>query len=332
MKMKRYIVAGIMVAALMASGCGKFVRDELITIQNEIDILYRQVEEMNQGLADLQAIVQQMASNGYIVDVSEYQDEVHGGYTLSFRTVSLDGTVDDSYSITLLSGVDGKDGKDADPFLLSAKYDEDTERWYWFDIQADDWMYALDGSRFLVDGKDGEDGKTPKLDIKDGYWIISWDGGETWEETEWKAKGDNAKEIFSDAKVFDDHIELTLAADSTVISLQRFLPIELSLTVDGSAVADTLAIAPGDTVSIAYAVTGTGAERAMVVAGTDGRFKTALRRTSATAGFVDVICPAVFPEGGYIYITVNDGNGRSTVRVVNFAKRESEDGGEGSGE
>jgi outer membrane murein-binding lipoprotein Lpp len=178
MKMKKYIVAGIMVAALMTSGCGKFVRDELITMQNEIDILYRQVKDMNEKLVDLQALVQQMASNGYIVDVNEYQDEVHGGYTLSFRTVSPDGTVDDSYSITLLSGVDGKDGKDAEPFLLSAMRDETDGRWYWYDVQADDWMYALDGSRFLVDGKDGEEGKTPQLDIKDGYWIISWDGGE----------------------------------------------------------------------------------------------------------------------------------------------------------
>ena len=78
MKMKKYIVAGIMVAALMTSGCGKFVRDELITMQNEIDILYRQVKDMNEKLVDLQALVQQMASNGYIVDVNEYQDEVHG--------------------------------------------------------------------------------------------------------------------------------------------------------------------------------------------------------------------------------------------------------------
>ncbi|MBR5072996.1 MAG: hypothetical protein IKX29_05555, partial [Bacteroidales bacterium] len=65
--MKRYIVAGIMVAALMASGCGKFVRDELITMQNEIDLIYRQVEEMNKGLATLQEIVTEMANNGYIV-------------------------------------------------------------------------------------------------------------------------------------------------------------------------------------------------------------------------------------------------------------------------
>ena len=325
MKMKRYIVAGIMVAALMASGCGKFVRDELITMQNEIDILYRQVKEMNEKLVDLQALVQQMASNGYIVDVSEYQDEVHGGYTLSFRTVTLDGTVDDSYSITILSGVDGKDGEDAEPFLLSAMRDETDGRWYWYDVQADDWMYALDGSRFLVDGKDGENGKTPKLDIQEGYWVISWDGGETWETTAWKAKGDNAKEIFSKINILEDRVELTLAADSTtVITLPRFLDLELALSVNGSALADTsaVAIAPGDTVSIAYTVTGTAADKAMVVAGTDGRFKTALRRTSATAGFVDVICPAVFPENGYIYVTVNDGNGRSKVRVVNFAKRE----------
>ena len=311
-----------MAAALLASGCGKFVRDELITMQNEIDLIYRQVEEMNRGLSSLQSIVNQMASDGYIVNVEEFQEEDHSGFRLYFRTVSSDGTVDDGTVITLLSGVDGKDGKDADPFVLGAMRDEEDGRWYWYDVQADDWMYALDGSRFLVDGKDGEDGKTPTLDIQDGYWIISWDGGETWETTEWKAKGDNAKEIFSSINVLDDRIELTLAADSTVITLPRFMDIDLTLSIGGSAVEAPVAIAPGDTVSIAYTVTGTAADKAMVVAGTDGRFKTALRRTSATAGFVDVICPAVFPENGYIYVTVNDGNGRSKVRVVNFAKRE----------
>ena len=311
-----------MAATLLASGCGKFVRDELITMQNEIDLIYRQVEEMNRGLSSLQSIVNQMASDGYIVNVEEFQEEDHSGFRLYFRTVSSDGTVDDGTVITLLSGVDGKDGKDADPFVLGAMRDEEDGRWYWYDVQADDWMYALDGSRFLVDGKDGEDGKTPTLDIQDGYWIISWDGGETWETTEWKAKGDNAKEIFSSINVLDDRIELTLAADSTVITLPRFMDIDLTLSIGGSAVEAPVAIAPGDTVSIAYTVTGTAVDKAMVVAGTDGRFKTALRRTSTTEGFVDVICPAVFPENGYIYVTVNDGNGRSKVRVVNFAKRE----------
>ena len=325
-----------MAAALLTSGCGKFVRDELISMQNEMDQLYDQIKQMNDGLSTLRAVVTQMANNGYIVDVQQFELDGRGGYTLWFRSVQLgpdgDYVSDDSYSIDLYSGIDGKDGKDADPFVLSAMQDEDG-RWYWYDVQADDWMYALDGSRFLVDGKDGEngeDGKTPKLDIKDGYWIISWDGGETWEDTEWKARGDNAQEIFTGAEIFDDHIDLTLAADSTVISLARFMPLDVTLKVDSTVVEAPVAIAPGDTVSIAYSITGTTAAKALLVAGTDGRFKTAIRRTSATEGFVDVICPAVFPEGGYIYITVNDGNGRSTVRVVNFAKRESE--GDASGE
>ena len=42
--MKKYIVVGIMAAGLLASGCGKFVRDELITMQNEIDLIQNQVK------------------------------------------------------------------------------------------------------------------------------------------------------------------------------------------------------------------------------------------------------------------------------------------------
>ena len=72
----------------------------------------------------------------------------------------------------------------------------------------------------------------------------------------------------------------------------------------------------------------------MVFAGTDGRFKTSFKRLSDTTGVVRVICPAVIPEDGYIYINVNDPNGRSTVRVINFTKAEANvpEEGEGSGE
>ena len=62
MKMKRYIAAGILATALLASGCGKFVRDELITMQNEIDQLTKKVSQMmNQDLAALSEVVTQMA-------------------------------------------------------------------------------------------------------------------------------------------------------------------------------------------------------------------------------------------------------------------------------
>ncbi|MBQ4287409.1 MAG: hypothetical protein II770_05195, partial [Bacteroidales bacterium] len=92
--MKQYIVAGIMAVAIMASGCGKFVRDELITMQNEIDILYTQVEQMNNGLNSLRGIITEMADNGYIVKVEETKKDDRDAYTLTFKSVKIDESGD----------------------------------------------------------------------------------------------------------------------------------------------------------------------------------------------------------------------------------------------
>ena len=320
MKMRIQIAAGILAAALLAGGCGKFVRDELITMQNEIDRLIIQVDQMNKGLETLQDIVFAMAANGYIVGVEEGEDEDgRKFYTLKFRTVTQQGdgvvTTDDSYSIKLYTGVDGKDGEDAQPYVVSMKQDEEDGRWYWYSTQDEDWLKDEDGNRFLVDGK------TPQLKVEEGYWFLSWDGGTTWEETGWKAKGEDAYEVFTKAEIFEDRVELTLAADGSVIVLPRFLPVDVALTIEGQNPEEAVLIAPGETISVHYVLSGTGAEGAVLVAGTDGRLKTALRAESATEGTVDVTCPDVFPEGGYVYITVNDGNGRSDVRVIRFTSR-----------
>ena len=64
MKTTRYILC-LAAAALLAGGCGKFVRDELITMQNEIDQLHKQVADMNEAMVSLRAIVNEMAARGF---------------------------------------------------------------------------------------------------------------------------------------------------------------------------------------------------------------------------------------------------------------------------
>ena len=158
-----------MAAALLASGCGKFVRDELMHMQNEIDKIYGQVEELNNRLFNLRGVVKTMSEKGFISEITPFTDEEREGYVLDFLTVNFDENGNivpeyGKYKVELLSGVDGKDGQDAQPFVLTVKFDEETGRWYWFDTQANegegDWLRDESGSRYLVDGVDG---KTPVL-------------------------------------------------------------------------------------------------------------------------------------------------------------------------
>ena len=317
--MKKYIVVGIMAAGLLASGCGKFVRDELITMQNEIDQIQNQVTQMNESLSSLREIVEQMVAGGYVVDVKAFKDEdQRGGYTLVFN---------DGSELKLYSGVDGKDGEDAlGPAIAIAKDEEGH------------WCWTLDG-KFLTteNGKhcrvDGNDGITPQLKIdEEGYWCISMDNGATWEQKkDWPARGKDADEIFNMNPVIgEDYIELVLSATGETIVLPYYLPLDIELSMDGQDVNREVMIYPGETLAIHYTLTGAGAENALVVAGTDGRFKTALKPDpeNPKAGTVEVTGTAEnpevlneVPEGSYIYIMVNDGNGRNKVKVIRFAPR-----------
>ena len=317
--MKKYIVVGIMAAGLLASGCGKFVRDELITMQNEIDQIQNQVTQMNESLSSLREIVEQMVAGGSVVDVKAFKDEdQRGGYTLVFN---------DGSELKLYSGVDGKDGEDAlGPAIAIAKDEEGH------------WCWTLDG-KFLTteNGKhcrvDGNDGITPQLKIdEEGYWCISMDNGATWEQKkDWPARGKDADEIFNMNPVIgEDYIELVLSATGETIVLPYYLPLDIELSMDGQDVNREVMIYPGETLAIHYTLTGAGAENALVVAGTDGRFKTALKPDpeNPKAGTVEVTGTAEnpevlneVPEGSYIYIMVNDGNGRNKVKVIRFAPR-----------
>ena len=120
-----------MAAGLLASGCGKFVRDELITMQNEIDQIQNQVAQMNESIGALRTIVDQMADGGFVVEVKEFEDEdKRGGYTLVFN----DGT-----ELKLYSGVDGKDGVDAFGPAISITQDEEGH-----------WVWTIDGEIIIV--------------------------------------------------------------------------------------------------------------------------------------------------------------------------------------
>ena len=308
-----------MAASLLASGCGKLVRDELISMQNEIDLIQNQVKQMNESLVSLREVVEQMLAGGYVVDVKEFTEEnQRSGYTLVFN---------DGSELKLYNGIDGKDGQDAIGPAIAVAKDEEGH-----------WCWTLDGE-FLTteDGKhcrvDGNDGVTPQLKIdEEGYWCLSMDNGETWEQKkDWPARGKDADEIFNlNPTIGDDYIELVLSATGEHIVLPFYRPLDLELSLEGQDLNGEVLIYPGETLTIHYTLKGAGAENALLVAGTDGRLKTAIKPDSENpnAGIVEVTGTAANPDeprkiadGSYIYITVNDGNGRNKVKVIRFTSR-----------
>ncbi len=310
MKTKIYI-ACMLATGLLASGCGKFVRDELITMQNEIDQLHRQVEEMKSSLASLRTIVDQMAAGGYIVDVREFTDEDgRGGFVLEFN---------DGRTVTLYSGVDGKDGEDAYPQIIGIAQDEDGE-WYW----------TLDGKIYEVEDEEGNlirfkasgrDGVTPKIKVEDGCWWVKWtdteDEAEGWEKFG-EAKGEDAVEIFTDIDTSDENKVVLTLADGTELVLPRQAKLAFDADLVLSVDEDNLTVAPDEVLAIKYAITGADADSCQVFAGSDGFCKVSIDREDST---VYVSRPDTTYNTRSVFITLSDGKGYSKVKVLQFGRR-----------
>ena len=148
------------------------------------EALQRLCNETNTNLSALQTIVTALQNNDYITSVDPLtEDGKVVGYTIKFAK---------SNPIVIYNGKDGTDGVDGNTPIIGVKKDTD-DIYYW----------TLDGEFIVVDGQkikaqgtdgnngtDGSDGVTPKLELREGYWWISYDNGTNWTQLG-KATGEN---------------------------------------------------------------------------------------------------------------------------------------------
>ena len=148
------------------------------------EALQRLCNETNTNLSALQTIVTALQNNDYITSVDPLtEDGKVVGYTIKFAK---------SNPIVIYNGKDGADGVDGNTPVIGVKKDTD-DIYYW----------TLDGEFIVVDGQkikaqgtdgnngvDGSDGVTPKLEIRESYWWISYDNGTNWTQLG-KATGEN---------------------------------------------------------------------------------------------------------------------------------------------
>ena len=175
------------------------------------EALQRLCNETNTNLSALQTIVTALQNNDYITSVDPLTENGKVvGYTIKFAK---------SNPIVIYNGKDGTDGVDGNTPVIGVKKDGDGI-FYW---TLDGEFIIVDGQKIKAqgtDGSDGADGVTPKLEIREGYWWISYDNGTNWTQLG-KATGEDGKDADSIKITQDENNVYFELADGTVITISK---------------------------------------------------------------------------------------------------------------
>ena len=207
------------------------LRNDLNDLENRVEKLEELCKQMNTNISSLQTLVTalqkqvtitkvEQTTDGYVIRFSDGQTATITNGKAPVISVKQDGGIyywtlngewltDDQDNRIKAQGIDGTNGKSA--------YDLAVEKGY--SGTLDEWLASLKGST----GNDGNDGKsayelavekgytgsldewleslkgvngiTPKLKIENGRWLLSLNGGETWEDIG-QATGEDGDSFF----------------------------------------------------------------------------------------------------------------------------------------
>ena len=160
-------------------GCGQYddseLKSDINDLKSRMAALEKQCKNLNENLTSLQAIVDAIQKQDGIVSVTDLPEGK--GYSVLFTSGKV---------IYLYNGTNGTGSSTP---KISVRQDSDGI-YYW----------TVDGEWLIVDGKkvrasatDGKDAVTPQFKIEDGFWYVSYDGGNSWSKLG-KATGDDGKD------------------------------------------------------------------------------------------------------------------------------------------
>lgn len=296
-----------------------FYRDQIDELYAEVDSLKvsdsqlrLRLDQLNSSLTTLSGLVSDMQSGLYIKSV-----------------VTLTGDAEQSgYLITMSNGVtytirDGRDGQDGLTPRLSVKRGSDGA-YYW----------TLDGE-FLTDGSGRQvraDGATPLFDIRDGFWYLSLDGGENWENLGRATGEDGLPGTPGDQKFLSvdytpgGNVVTFVLSDGESFMLPCYQPIAISFDIPDN----QTSINSGETIKVDYTLSyGDGSTASPVVtASSDGNYIVKVEARDAVSGSILITCPGLYLDGN-VSVMAFDGVGYATVAVITFYEKKMSFGGSG---
>ena len=284
-----------LLALVAMPACDSMVRDDLDSLQKQIDELSLKVQQLNQSVVSFQLIVDKVQQGGYITGTEAIEKDGVKGYRLTFN---------DGSTLEILNGKDGETGDPGPVPSVSARQDNDG-RWYW--TLDGKWMTDASGNRLPVSGLDGT---TPQLKIEDNDWYVSDDNGATWKKLG-RATGDDGadgdpffKQVTQDA----EYLYLTLA-DGTVYSVPRQKRFSISLS------ASTLSVSSAESFTVTYAISSDDSSWDVSVLAQDG-YTAYLVAKDGVSGTVYITAPDVPVSKSQILLFCYDGSGHTYLSTI----------------
>ncbi|BFK95066.1 PL29 family lyase N-terminal domain-containing protein [Alistipes onderdonkii] len=289
--------------------------------------------QMNTNISSLQTIVTALQNNDYITEITPIiQDGTEIGYTIKFNK---------NNPITIYHGKNGQDGTDGadgkpgadgqDGHTPVIGVNQDTDGVYYWTLDGK-WLTDDSGNKIKAEGTDGKDGAdgsdgedgtdgangkdgiTPKLEIREGYWYISYDNGTNWTQLG-KATGEDgtdAVSIFKEITQDEDYIHFKLQDDS-VVSVPKHHPLSIAFTET-----EDIRVLADKTYSIGYTITGADENTVIKALAQDG-FRAVVKKTDDATGTIEITTPStILPSEVLIFVT--DGKERTIMRSINFVE------------
>ena len=258
------------------------LRKQIADLDGRLTSLEKLCAQMNTNISSMQTIVNALQQNDYITGVTPITEEDNTiGYTITFVK---------NKPITIYHGKNGSS--------LSAKKDADGI--YYWELNGS-WLLDDENNRMKVSGV------TPQLKIENEHWLVSVDGGKTWDDAGTATRDPLFKEVDNSAEdfvkfVFADGTEVQVPKkDTFAISFSEPLPLKISA---------------GETVEITYTLS-QGNEKTLVKTVCSNGWKAVVNKQDNTSGTITITAPDPITDDE-ILVFVSDGKEKTVMSAISF--------------
>ena len=286
------------------------LRKQIADLDGRLTSLEKLCAQMNTNISSMQTIVNALQQNDYITGVTPITEGSNTiGYTITFAK---------NKPITIYHGENG-----STPVIGIKK---DTDGIYYWTLDGE-WLLDASDNKIKAEGTDGESGEageegkpgqngiTPVLKIEEGYWYVSYDNENSWQQLgkasgEKGEPGEKGDSMFSSVDTSNDGYVIFTLADGTELKLPRkdSFGISFSNAFPG--------ISAGETIEIEYTLP-KGDEKTLVKTACQNGWQAVVNKKDHLSGTITITAPDPITDDE-VLVFVSDGKEKTVMSAISF--------------